>query len=48
MNCEGGTLKPQTEENIQEARWVKKEALAQYIANTYPSIKEVFVEYGII
>lgn len=48
MNCEGGTLEPQTEENIQEARWVKKEALAQYIANTYPSIKEVFVEYGII
>ena len=34
--------KPQTEENIQEVRWVKKEALADYLANTYPSIKEVF------
>ncbi len=48
MKCEGGILKPQIEENIQEARWVKKEALAQYVANTYPSIKEVFAEYGII
>ncbi len=36
-------LKPQTEENIQEVRWVKKEALAEYIANTYPSIKEVLL-----
>ena len=34
--------KPQTEENIQEVKWVKKEALADYLANTYPSIKEVF------
>ena len=37
-------IKPQTEENIEEVRWVKKEALADYLANTYPSIKEVFVK----
>jgi 8-oxo-dGTP pyrophosphatase MutT (NUDIX family) len=43
MNCPHQCeTKPQTEENIQEVKWVKKEALADYLANTYPSIKEVF------
>lgn len=36
--------KPQTEENIQEVKWVKKEALANYLSNTYPSINEVFLK----
>ncbi len=40
--CGKHTLKPQTEENIQEAKWVKKEDVPQYLENTYPSIKEVF------
>ncbi len=43
MNYSGNQdLKPQTEENIQEVKWVKKEELAPYLENTYPSIKEVF------
>jgi ADP-ribose pyrophosphatase YjhB (NUDIX family) len=43
MTCTNGcNTKPQTEEDIQEVKWVKKEALADYLANTYPSIKEVF------
>lgn len=43
MACTNGcNTKPQTEEDIQEVKWVKKEALADYLANTYPSIKEVF------
>ena len=43
MSCANGCeTKPQTEEHIEEVKWVKKEALADYLANTYPSIKEVF------
>ncbi len=37
-------LRPQTEENIEQVRWVKKEALAEYLANTYPSIREVLLK----
>lgn len=42
MTCsEWQNTKPQIEEDIQEVRWVKKEVLAEYLTNTYPSIKEV-------
>lgn len=33
---------PQTEEDIEKAVWVKQADLTQYLANTYPSIVEVF------
>ncbi len=36
-------LKPQTEEGIHEVKWVEKEYVPQYLENTYPSIKEVFI-----
>lgn len=42
------TPKPQTEENIMEAKWVKREFLPEYISNTYPSIKEVFEKAAIV
>lgn len=35
-------LVPQTEEGIDQVKWVAKENLASYIHNTYPSIKELF------
>ena len=42
MTCDKcQNTKPQIEEDIQEVRWVKKEVLAEYLTNTYPSIKEV-------
>ncbi|WP_185968940.1 NUDIX hydrolase [Carboxylicivirga sp. M1479] len=34
--------KPQLEENITAARWMKKEDLSDVLNNTYPSILEVF------
>lgn len=34
-------LQPQTEEDIQEIRWVKKKDLPAYFDNTFPSVKEV-------
>lgn len=44
----GHTPKPQREENIQETKWVKKAELKKYLANTYPSIQEVFIKSGIV
>jgi 8-oxo-dGTP pyrophosphatase MutT (NUDIX family) len=34
-------LVPQTEEDIQELRWVKSENLQEVLSNTYPSVREV-------
>lgn len=34
-------LTPQTEEDIQEVKWVKKKDLAKYLPETFPSIKDV-------
>jgi 8-oxo-dGTP pyrophosphatase MutT (NUDIX family) len=34
-------LTPQTEEDIKEIKWVKKEDLAKYTSNTFPSIIDV-------
>lgn len=34
-------LVPQTEEDIQELRWVKNENLQEVLSNTYPSVREV-------
>lgn len=34
-------LTPQTEEDILEIKWVKKNELKNYLNNTYPSVKEV-------
>lgn len=42
-----GGLTPQTEEQIEEAVWVKAEKIAEKLADTFPSIKEVFVNAGL-
>ncbi len=34
-------LVPQTEEDIQELKWVKKKDLPAYFGNTFPSVREV-------
>ena len=36
-------LSPQTEEDIFEAKWVKKEDLGEYLKNMYPSVQEVLL-----
>lgn len=42
MNVSGKQeLTPQTEEDIHEIKWVKKNELKNYLDNTYPSVKEV-------
>lgn len=44
MKCEGPQeLVPQTEEQIEQARWIARQDLAPMLANTYPSIREVFM-----
>ena len=40
--CQLGTLTPQTEEGITEAKWVAKSNIYTYLQSTYPSICEVF------
>jgi ADP-ribose pyrophosphatase YjhB (NUDIX family) len=40
-------LKPQKEENILEARWVKEEDLAPLVARTYEAIKQVLTLTGL-
>lgn len=42
-----GPLKPQTEENIHNAIWVKKDDLPKYLNSTFPSILEVFRNAGL-
>jgi hypothetical protein len=39
-------LIPQTEEDITEVIWVKKEDLQKYLSNTFPTIAEVLKEAG--
>jgi 8-oxo-dGTP pyrophosphatase MutT (NUDIX family) len=39
-------LIPQTEEDITELIWVKKEDLQKYLSNTFPTIMEVLKEAG--
>jgi hypothetical protein len=36
---------PQTEEDIEAIAWVKKDALAPYLENTYDTIKKVMEAY---
>jgi len=42
------SLIPQTEEDINEARWVEKESLPELLEGTYPSLVEVFVNAGLL
>jgi 8-oxo-dGTP pyrophosphatase MutT (NUDIX family) len=39
---------PQIEEQIDEIRWVKTPGLSEYLSNTYPLIKDVFKEAGLV
>jgi 8-oxo-dGTP pyrophosphatase MutT (NUDIX family) len=42
MNVNGKQkITPQTEEDIQEIKWVKKKELKNYFENTFPSVKDV-------
>lgn len=41
------TLKPQTEENIEMCKWVKGEEIAEFVKDTYPSIKRVLEVAGL-
>jgi hypothetical protein len=44
MKCSGNQeLVPQAEEQIEKAVWVARESLPPKLANTYPSIREVFL-----
>lgn len=38
---QGQALQPQTEEQITEIKWVKRNELDEYMSNTYPLIKDV-------
>jgi 8-oxo-dGTP pyrophosphatase MutT (NUDIX family) len=39
-------LKPQTEEDITEIKWVKKKDIKEPLENTYPSIKDILEKWG--
>ncbi len=41
-------LTPQKEENILEARWIRKEDLAPYLSKSYEAVREVFRQAGIV
>ena len=41
-------LKPQLEEDIQRCEWVPAEKLPEYLQDTYPSIRKVFEEAGLL
>lgn len=41
----GQTLVPQTEEDIEEIEWVRKEVLDIYLNNTYPTIIDIIEKY---
>ena len=48
MNYKGTEIpKPQTEESIEECKWVAAKDLPSYLENTYPSIIEVFQKANI-
>ena len=42
------TLKPQLEEDIQKCEWVPAGKLAEYLQDTYPSIRKVFEMKGLV
>ncbi len=45
----GGTLVPQTEENIEKAEWMDKNSIkTEVLANTYPSVSDLieFMSFG--
>ena len=49
MNIQGcQNTVPQAEEDISKAEWVKPEELAERLATTYPSIREVFASAGLL
>lgn len=41
----GQALVPQTEEDIEEIEWVRKEVLDIYLNNTYPTIIDIIEKY---
>ena len=42
ITCSGAqNLKPQTEEDIAELKWVKPSAIQEPLENTYPSIEDI-------
>lgn len=41
-------LKPQLEEDIQQCKWVPAAELPQYLKDTYPSIRKVFENVGLL
>jgi 8-oxo-dGTP pyrophosphatase MutT (NUDIX family) len=41
-------LNPQTEEGIDEIKWVKTQELKEYLSKTYPLIKDVLGEAGLV
>ncbi len=41
----GQNITPQTEEDIEEIEWVRKEILDIYLNNTYPNIIEIINKY---
>jgi 8-oxo-dGTP pyrophosphatase MutT (NUDIX family) len=48
MDYEGSeTPQPQTEEDIEEIRWVPKEKLDFYLKNSFPAIEDVFRYVGV-
>ena len=47
-NGETSSLTPQQEEGIQQCEWVPANKLAEYLKDTYPSIRQVFAETGLI
>jgi 8-oxo-dGTP pyrophosphatase MutT (NUDIX family) len=48
MHADGKqSLHPQTDEQIDEIRWVKQTGLKEYMENSYPLIKDVLTEAGL-
>lgn len=43
-----GTPKPQTEEDITQARWVSRTQAAELLGNSYDTIREVFYKFLIL
>jgi len=43
-----GTLIPQSEEGILDVQWIPKEKLAQFVENSWPSVKEVLKQSGLL
>jgi hypothetical protein len=50
MEYNGGCCrtKPQLDEDIEQAMWVDKDSLKEYLKNTYPSIIDVFNALNIV